>query len=205
VKWYRPPEYYRDSEWRGTWSLDGGGALMNQGIHTVDALVWLLGPVASVCARVATACHDIEVEDTVVATIEFRSGALATYEATTAAYPGYPRRIEITGTDGTLLVEGDRLAAVDLRTPAGLAATAADAASPAVSSPPSSSSPVMSDIVPHRRVFEDFIDAVRTGRAPACDGNEGRKSLAVVEAIYASARSGKTVHVSMPDPTASSA
>lgn len=71
VRWYRPPEYYEDSRWRGTWALDGGGALMNQGIHTVDLLLWLLGDIVSVCARTRTALHEIEVEDTAVACLEF--------------------------------------------------------------------------------------------------------------------------------------
>src|SRR5439155_8258293 len=118
VKWYRPPEYYSGSTWRGTRALDGGGALMNQGVHTVDLLLWLLGPVRRVVARTATASHAIEVEDIAVALFEFESGALATIEATTAAFPGYPRRIEVAGTAGTAILEEDRLIAVDLRSPA---------------------------------------------------------------------------------------
>jgi UDP-N-acetyl-2-amino-2-deoxyglucuronate dehydrogenase len=185
VKWYRAPEYYAASKWRGTWALDGGGALMNQGIHTVDMLLWLLGPIVSVSARTAAALHTIEVEDTVVATLEFAGGALATLEATTAAYPGYPRRLEITGTEGTLIVDGDQLVSADLRRPLGeLHQTAASANL-------SQSSPVVGDVGPHRRVFEDFIEAIRSNREPACSGEEGRRSVAVVEAIYESARSGK--------------
>src|SRR5918993_1562859 len=106
VPWYRPPEYYRDSRWRGTWSLDGGGALMNQGIHTVDVLQWLMGPVARLTARTATRLHDIEVEDTAVAVLEFASGALGTIEAATSIYPGYGRRVEVTGSNGTAGVGG---------------------------------------------------------------------------------------------------
>ena len=93
VKWYRPPEYYAQSLWRGTWALDGGGALMNQGVHTVDLLLWLLGDVRRVYARTLAAMHAIEVEDTAVAVLEFASGAVATLEATTAAWPGYDRRV----------------------------------------------------------------------------------------------------------------
>src|SRR5688572_25846983 len=92
VKWYRPPEYYGNSHWRGSWTLDGGGALMNQGIHTVDLLLWLLGGITQVYAKAVTALHEIEVEDTVVATLEFACGALGTLEATTSTFPGYPRR-----------------------------------------------------------------------------------------------------------------
>jgi UDP-N-acetyl-2-amino-2-deoxyglucuronate dehydrogenase len=161
VKWYRPPEYYSGSRWRGTWALDGGGVLMNQAIHTVDVLLWLLGPVARVSGRVATRLHAIEVEDTASALLEFDSGALGTLEATTAAFPGFPRRLEISGTRGTLVHEDPpRTAAV-------------------------------ADATPHRRVFEDFIAAIRDDGTPACDAREGRRSVAVIEAIYRSARSGR--------------
>jgi predicted dehydrogenase len=160
VRWYRPPEYYGSSRWRGTWALDGGGALMNQGIHTLDLLVWLVGPVTRVTGRTATRLHHIEVEDTALALLEFANGALGNMEATTAAFPGFPRRLEIVGTKGTLVYE--------------------DPPRPAV----------VGDATPHRRVLEDFIDAVRSGRKPQCDGVEGRRSVAVVEAIYRSSTSG---------------
>lgn len=162
VKWYRPPEYYGASRWRGTRELDGGGALMNQGIHTVDVLLWLFGPVKSVMGRTANRLHRIEVEDTATAVLEFESGAFGTIEATTAAFPGFPRRLEVSGTKATVVHEE----------PARTAAVA--------------------DATPHRRVFEDFIAAIRTGGTPACDAREGRRSVAVIEAIYRSARSGKT-------------
>ena len=109
VKWYRPPEYYASSRWRGTLALDGGGALINQGVHTVDLLLWLLGDVVRFQAQTATLLHKIEAEDTAVATLEFASGAVGTFQVTTAAYPGYPRRIEITGTEGTVVLEHDRI------------------------------------------------------------------------------------------------
>src|SRR5216684_3501747 len=94
VKWYRPPDYYSNSNWRGTFALDGGGALINQAIHTVDLLLWLFGDVVRVQARTATVLHKIEAEDTAVPTLEFANGAVGTLLATTAAYPGYPRRID---------------------------------------------------------------------------------------------------------------
>ena len=118
VKWHRPPEYYSASTWRGTKALDGGAALVNQGIHTVDLLLWLLGPVVDVRALTGTLLHAIEGEDVALALLRFASGALATLEATTVAFPGYPRRVEISGTAGTVVVEGDRVVAADLRTPA---------------------------------------------------------------------------------------
>src|SRR6202790_118079 len=115
VKWYRPPEYYANSRWRGTLALDGGGALINQGVHTVDLLLWLLGDIVRVQARIATLLHKIEAEDTAAAILEFSSGALGIFHATTAAYPGYPRRVEISGSEGTVILEHDRIIAANLR------------------------------------------------------------------------------------------
>src|SRR5690348_3113829 len=121
VKWYRPPEYYSGSKWRGTLALDGGGALMNQGIHTVDLLIYLLGAITRVQSVTKTALHHIESEDTCVAMLEFASGAVGVLHATTAAFPGYPRRLEITGAEGTLRIEQDRITRLDLRNPSALA------------------------------------------------------------------------------------
>jgi len=183
VKWYRVAEYYSDSRWRGTFALDGGGALINQGVHTVDLLVWLMGDVARVQAKAITALHHIEVEDTVVATLEFRNGAIGTLEAATSVYPGYPRRIELTGSEGTVVVEGDHITVADLRTPlADLRLMRVD------ESQIRASSPVVSDIRGHRRILEDFIQAIQRNGRPLCDGLEGRRSLAVVTAIYESSR-----------------
>jgi predicted dehydrogenase len=181
VKWHRPPEYYAASRWRGTTALDGGAALVNQGIHTVDLLLWLLGPVIEVRALTGTVLHAIEAEDVALALLRFASGALATLEATTAAFPGYPRRVEISGTGGTVVVEGDRVVAADLRVPAPGLVSAGDEGSA------SAASAVVADETPHRRMVEDFARAIATGAAPACDGREGLRSLAVVEAVYAAA------------------
>ena len=183
VPWYRPPDYYRLSRWRGTAALDGGGALMNQGIHTVDLLLWVLGDVIRVQARTATLLHEIESEDTALALLEFASGAAGVLEASTATYPGYPRRVEITGTEGTAVLEHDRLVSADLRTPRPeLVGDGGDANA-------SASSPVVSDASGHQRLIEDFLRAIETGSRPACDGHEGRRSVELVEAIYRSARS----------------
>lgn len=183
VKWYRPPEYYSGSKWRGTLALDGGGALMNQGIHTIDLLIYLLGDITRVQSVTKTALHHIESEDTCVATLEFANGAVGVLHATTAAYPGYPRRVEITGTEGTLRIEQDRITRLDLRNPSALA----DQIEPADQNA-SASSPVVSDIRGHQRIIEDFVQAIETDREPVCDGEEGRRSVAVVEAIYQAAR-----------------
>lgn len=188
VKWYRPPEYYAGSRWRGTWALDGGGALMNQGVHTIDLLLWLLGDVRRVYAKAVTSLHPIEVEDTVVAALEFESGAVGTLEATTAAYPGYPRRVELTGTEGTVILEGDRITAADLRGPHADAPATSEA-----SANPSASSHVVSDVRGHRKILEDFVRAIETGGTPLCDGREARRSVELVEAVYESSRAGRAV------------
>jgi UDP-N-acetyl-2-amino-2-deoxyglucuronate dehydrogenase len=188
VKWYRPPEYYSGSKWRGTLALDGGGALMNQGIHTLDLLIYLLGNITRVQSVTKTAFHKIESEDTCVATLEFASGAVGVLHATTAAFPGYARRVEITGTQGTVCIEQDRITRVDLRQPVSEGSAPEQADQNA-----SSSSPVVSDIRGHQRIIEDFVESIQTGRASACDGIEGRKSLAVVEAIYRAAQARDAV------------
>jgi len=196
VKWYRPPEYYGQSAWRGTWALDGGGALMNQGVHTVDLLLWLLGDVRRVYARTLAALHAIEVEDTAVAVLEFANGAVATLEATTAAWPGYDRRVSITGTLGTVVIEQARVVKWDLREPALEGAVGGAAViAPGAPAGAAASTHVVADASAHRRVFEDFVSALDARRPPRVDGREGRRSVALIEAIYASSRSGQPVDV----------
>ena len=190
VKWYRKPEYYSESRWRGTYALDGGGALMNQGIHTVDLLLWLMGNVTRVQAKAITGLHKIEVEDTLVATLEFASGAVGTFEAATSVYPGYPRRLELTGSEGTILVEDDRIVAAHLRRPLKeLSVTAGQRPHT------SATSPMVSDVSGHRRLIEDFIRAIETNGRPRCDGQEGRRSVALVETIYEASRTGQAVYI----------
>lgn len=189
VKWYRPPEYYGASRWRGTYALDGGGALINQGIHTVDLLLWLLGDVTHVSARTSTAFHRIEVEDTCVATLQFANGALGTLEATTAAFPGFPRRVELSGTEGTVIVEHDRVIAVHLRS--GARREELFGAEPEENTNASAKTAVVSDVRGHRRILEDFLTAIKSEARPLCDGREGRRSLALVDAIYQAVTSDK--------------
>lgn len=188
VKWYRPPEYYTESRWRGIWALDGGGALMNQGVHTVDLLLWLNGGVRSLWAKAITALHDIEVEDTVVAGLEFTNGAIGVLEAATSVYPGFSRRLELTGSEGTIILENDRLAAVKLR----------QSLPGLVLQPPPPDderavSPTISDTRGHRTVIEDFLRAIDTGGRPLCDGREARRSIELIEAIYHSSKTGEAV------------
>jgi predicted dehydrogenase len=183
VKWYRSPGYYSESKWRGTLALDGGGALINQAVHTLDLLLWLFGDVVRVQARTATVMHAIQGEDTAIALLEFASGALGTVLATTAAFPGYPRRVEATGTQGTLILEHDRIIAADLRDVSGrvnVSLPSGDNENVA--------SPVVSDFSGHQAIFEDFVGAIRDNGTPACDGLEGRRSIALVEEIYSVAQ-----------------
>lgn len=188
VKWYRPPEYYSDSKWRGTWALDGGGAVINQAIHTLDTVLHLMGPVKRVFAITRTQFHQMEAEDTAVATFEFQNGAIGTFEAATSAFPGHPRRLFITGSEGTVALEHDRITAVDLR-----GATSESERVEDKGRNLSESSPVVSDVSGHRRIIEDFLEALDCGRRPLCDGIEGRRSIELVEAIYQSSRTGEAV------------
>jgi UDP-N-acetyl-2-amino-2-deoxyglucuronate dehydrogenase len=183
VKWYRLPEYYANSRWRGTLAMDGGGALINQGMHTVDLLLWLLGDVKRVQAWTGRLLHKLEAEDTATALLEFASGARGVLSVTTAAYPGYPRRVEITGTSGTVCLEQDRILAADLRKASPLSTVVAPCGDDQ-----RSSSPIVSDFRGHQAVIEDFLQAIREKRLPVCDGVEGRRSVALVEAIYAAAK-----------------
>ncbi len=183
VKWYRPPEYYVNSRWRGTFALDGGGALINQGVHTIDLLLWLLGDVARVQARTATMLHKIEAEDTAAAILEFSNGALGIFHATTAAYPGYPRRVEISGTEGTVILEHDRIIEANLRN-----TRAAPVEPTALDENQSASTATVSDFRGHQAILEDFFQAIQQNRTPMCDGVEGRRSLALIESIYRAAR-----------------
>ncbi len=182
VKWYRPPEYYGNSRWRGTLALDGGGALINQAIHTVDLLLWLVGDVVEVRAGIKTVMHSIEAEDTAMAILEFARGAVGTLQASTAAYPGYPRRVEITGSEGTVILEQDRIIAADLRN-----APPGGGAENGPIDREETSSPVVSDSRAHQTVFEDFFRAIRENGTPMCDGREGRRSIELVERIYRAA------------------
>jgi UDP-N-acetyl-2-amino-2-deoxyglucuronate dehydrogenase len=187
VKWYRPPDYYSSSKWRGVLALDGGGALMNQGVHTVDVLLWLFGDPIRIQARTATLLHNIEAEDTAVAILEFANGALCALHSTTAAFPGYPRCIEITGTQGTVILEHDRIIAADLRdAPADLLTGSTGDTNQ------SASSAVVSDVSGHKAILEDFLHAIDHNTTPLCDGKESRRSVALIEEIYRVARASTT-------------
>lgn len=194
VKWYRSQEYYDSGAWRGTWKLDGGGALMNQAIHSVDLLVWLMGPVKRISAMTSTLTHErIEVEDVAVATLQFENGALGVIEATTTAYPGALKRIEISGSEGSAILEEEDLKAwqfanedaSDDRIRAemvGKTDSGGGAADP---------SAINHD--GHTKIFEEAVNAINEGRPSVLNGAEGRRSVEVICAIYESAKTGKIV------------
>ncbi len=212
IPWYRTQEYYDSGDWRGTWALDGGGCLMNQGVHTVDLLLWLAGPVKTVYAQMRTAAHErIEVEDVVTATLTFANGAIGNLMATTALYPGFLAYLGLHGTEGSAVIDGDELQllaikgretihgkssnghALQVATGGTKSATAHAAAIPAPSAEPNAWS--WGDA--HRAQFADFIQAVRTDGTPLVDGLAGRAAVALINAVYESARTGRVV--TLPD------
>ncbi|MCH2182835.1 MAG: Gfo/Idh/MocA family oxidoreductase [Mariniblastus sp.] len=196
VKWFRTQEYYDSGKWRGTWELDGGGALMNQAIHSVDLLTWLMGPVAEISAHTATLAHKrIEVEDVATATLRFENGALGVIEATTAAFPGSFKKIEIHGSEGSVTIEEEditswqfsKMTAQDKRIAAEygqVTQTGGGAADPAAIGHAG-----------HKQQFQEFLTAINKGTAPEIDGNEGRRSVEIILAIYKSAETGKTIQL----------
>ena len=182
VPYARDQDYYDSADWRGTWTQDGGGAVMNQGIHLVDLLVWYLGDPAEVCSQGATLHRDIEVEDALAASLRFENGALATFAATTTAAPGFPHRLEIYGTQGGIQVEGENVvrwerAATESTFPESPLPGQAEGAG-------SGGDPKGIGLTGHVGIVRDFLSAVREGRTPLVDGGEGRRSLVAVLAMY---------------------
>jgi UDP-N-acetyl-2-amino-2-deoxyglucuronate dehydrogenase len=188
TKWFRTQAYYDSAQWRGTWAMDGG-ALLNQGIHYADLLLWCMGPAAEVTAVCATQAHQVEVEDTALAIVTFASGAVGTLSATTAAYPGFPQRLEVTGTGGTVTVEDGQVTRTALRgrDSAGLSPGSAPAGATA--------DPAALDVASHAAQLADLLASVDEGREPAVTGASGRETLALVRAVYESSRAGRPVRL----------
>ena len=196
TKWWRSQEYYDSSGWRGTWELDGGGAYMNQAIHSVDLLYSLMGDVAEVTGVTDTLAHQrIEVEDVGVATLRFKNGALGVIEATTAAYPGLSKKIEIHGTKGTVIVENDDLLLWEFAKKSRKDATIRKRCAPKGGGGSGASDPAAISYTGHREQLKDFIQAIQTGGRPLVDGEEGRKSVEIILAIYQSSRTGRRVQL----------
>lgn len=193
VKWYRSAEYYT-TPWKGRWELDGGGALMNQAIHGVDLLQWFAGLPEEVSGWMTRRVHHgIEADDTTVASLRFPSGALGTIEATTATWPGWSRRIELCGELGAVCLEDDRITRWDFQRPEPGDERALDAAGDALGSGAGAASGI--SIEGHLRQLSDFVEAINLDRSPLIDGHEGRKAVALVHAIYESARRGVAVRL----------
>jgi len=204
VPWWRDDAYY-DGTWKGTEALDGGGALMNQSIHAVDALTWIVrtslgldsgeNPVDEVYAHTDTRGHDpedVEVEDTAVATLRYRDGTLGTLLGTTAAYPGTPCRLRIAGRGGTVAVDGDELACWQFRDER-LEDETLRARHGTGGSAGGASDPMALDSAKHRRNVEAFLNWVDHDAAFALDAAEARTAVEIIEAIYTSATEGRPV------------
>ena len=190
-KEYRTPEYYARDAWRGTRALEGGGSLMTQSIHVIDLLQWLAGPVRSVFAKTRTARHAIEVEDLAAATLTFESGALGVLQSATSIWPAFKSRVEIHGTRGSAIINGEwdqtffwRIEGEAERVDAGPDFAFGD-----------ESDPRLMPEDRHLIEYRDIVAAVRAGRQPIVTGEEGLRSLAIAQAVYASAAEGREVAV----------
>lgn len=186
VKWFRSDEYYARAI-KGSWHTEGGGALINQAIHQIDILLYLMGPVRAVqAAWQLGAAHKIESEDIVNALLSYESGATGVVQAATAFWPGYTERIEIHGTKGTAIISGDRLTSWDVREDE--QANAADPAPIEQNVASGSSDPMAISLTSFERQFHNFATAIRTGTEPLVNGEEGYRALEVVLGIYESCR-----------------
>jgi UDP-N-acetyl-2-amino-2-deoxyglucuronate dehydrogenase len=187
VKWHRSDEYY-SRPIKGSWATEGGGALINQGIHQVDVLLWLIGPVAELFGYWQLgATHKIESEDVVSAVLRYGSGATGVLQASTSIWPGYTERIEIHGERGTAIISGDKLTAWDVREDAGEPAPIArEVAS-------GSSDPMAISLEPFERQFLDFAESIDKRRKPVSAGEDGYRALELVLAVYRSCREGLKV------------
>ncbi len=193
VKWFRDDNYYGRSI-KGSWQTEGGGALINQAIHQVDLLLYLIGPVSKVSAMwQIAAAHRIESEDIVNALLSYRSGATGVIQAATAFWPGYTERIEIHGTRGTAIISGDRLTSWDVRDDA--EANALDPAPVEQGVSSGSSDPMAISVTTFERQFLDFAGAIKNGREPLVNGEAGYRALEVVISIYESCREGRPVSI----------
>jgi UDP-N-acetyl-2-amino-2-deoxyglucuronate dehydrogenase len=186
VKWYRTQEYYDSGEWRGTWKLDGG-CLMNQGVHYIDMIQWVMGGVSAVRAEMRTATHEMEAEDVAAALVNYKNGAIGVIQSSTSCYPGFTERVEVHGEHGTVMIDGDRAVRwdVDPNVP-GLARR--EAAAGPQGSGAADPTAIFGD--QHRLQIEDFVQAVIDDREPFVTGEMALAPLRVVLGIYKSARRG---------------
>jgi predicted dehydrogenase len=193
-KWWRPQSYYDEGGWKGTKALDGGGALMNQAIHNVDLLLWMMGPVTHITGFTATLAHErIEVEDTAVACLRFANGALGVIQATTSVYPGLPKTIGVHGDRGTIVIEQDDVLRWELANETDEDRRIKERFAQKTGASGGASNPAAISHVGHARQLADFVKAIRSNRPPLVDGREGRKAVEVILGIYRSAAEGRTV------------
>ena len=190
MRWYRNPAYYAGSTWRGTWAMDGGGALMNQAIHMIDLLIYINGAPEEVFAFAGTLTHSIEVEDNLCATVKYRNGSFGTIEVSTSCAPGFPRRLEFSGSEGTVAFEEDKITRWEFAKPIpqdeeilNSLTGKADARG--------GSSPMNINSAGHASQISDLANAIMTGGRPFLDGREGRRAIELITGIYESARTGK--------------
>jgi UDP-N-acetyl-2-amino-2-deoxyglucuronate dehydrogenase len=197
TKWWRSQEYYDSAGWRGTRAMDGG-ALMNQGIHYADLLRWCLGPVAEVSALTVTQAHEMEAEDCALATVRFTSGAVGTITATTSVVPGFPERLEISGTEGSAVVEDGKLVYREGRGEAGGSAESGGVAEAGESDGAGGSAAANAadlGVRAHAAQLADFAAAIDEGREPAVTAADARATLELVCAVYQSGREGRPVRL----------
>ena len=185
IPYHRPQSYFDQASWRGTWAMDGGGVLMNQGIHLVDLLIWFMGDPVQVWAQADTLHRNIEVEDTLAAVLRFENGAVATITATTTVSPGFPHRVEIYGTNGGIQLEGETLRKWTLSGPTELHEELFGRGRPATAG--AASDPRAVGTSGHTAVCREFIQSLRAGEPARIDGLEGRRSLSTILAIYEAA------------------
>jgi UDP-N-acetyl-2-amino-2-deoxyglucuronate dehydrogenase len=191
VKWYRNQAYYDSADWRGTWALDGGGALMNQSIHTIDALLYLAGPVKSVQAQTACLAHsNIEVEDIAVAILEFENGARGVIEGSTCAWSkdGHPARVQLCGTKGSVFLADEAFEVWDFMDTSEEDARIRSELATGAGGGLGANDPGAINFHQHRRNFTEIVQAIEEGREPSTSAAEARKSVELIQAIYKSAQ-----------------
>ncbi|MFC4948035.1 Gfo/Idh/MocA family protein [Pseudonocardia sp. GCM10023141] len=196
LSWWRGQAYYDSGDWRGTWALDGGGALMNQGVHTVDLLLWFLGRPVEVYAHTALLAHErVEVEDTAVATVRFANGALATVHATTAAYPGVSARVQVHGSRGSAIIDNDELTYFHAAAEGDvLAAHGVTGSGNQVEAELGGAAAGGGDLFSGQsRQYVDILRSFAAGTSPLVDVEQATLALATIRAVYLSAQRGVPV------------
>lgn len=188
--WFRDDAYYQNSNWRGTWQGDGGGALMNQAIHSIDLLQYLMGPVEAVCGKCASLYHEyMETEDLGVALLKFKSGAIGTIEGTTLAYPGFYGEVGIFGQSGSAVIKNDKLDFYQFKSGTD------EALEELKMNGDEQLSYGWYNLVPHIRQYEDVINAVINNRQPLVTGEEGLKSVRIIRGIYESSKKNEWIEI----------